>query len=376
MTTPAKSCYLICGDDDFQVLLEARRLIDAFVPPAERDFGLETVDARVETVDESSRAIRACCEALTTDGLFGGGNKLVWLREPSFLSIDRISRSATTTSLVADLTNLIKQGLPEGQRLILTTFKINRATALFKAFNAPHCEIKDFGNNLKPRQHEARAKTFIEGWLPQTGLQLDSSVLQALLDRTGYDTRTIVSELEKLRCYCGERTKVTVKDITDIVASGATAEVWDLLDSFALRRSADFIKELRVQLSQAESPIRLATSLDTRVSELLTVRELLDRKWATSEGYGGLRWGTMPPEITAWFDGQEKDMRRWPAFRLGKLVTQAATWRLRELRVARHLIIELREKLVSSSLPQEWLTETYLLRAIGRQPPRQGAATR
>ena len=65
------------------------------------------------------------------------------------------------------------------------------------------------------------------------------------------------------------------------------------------------------------------------------------------------------------------------AFRLKNLVAQAAGWTVRELRVARHHLVQMRENLVSSSLPQEWLLEVCLIEALGgaRKARRPQAAT-
>jgi hypothetical protein len=213
----------------------------------------------------------------------------------------------------------------------------------------------------------------MDDWLPRIGLDMAPPVRQRFLARTGSDSRLIASELDKLRCYCGDRAAATDADVQAIVSGGKITEIWDLLDAFGRRQDADLIAQLRVQLAQSENPIRLANSLETRITELMVVRESLDRKWAVSEGYAGLRWTTLPPAIEAWFGSQDNDMRKWPGFRLGKLVAQAGAWTLRDLRVARHLLVELREKLVSSSLPQEWLIEVYLLRALGRKTGRQAA---
>ena len=89
-----KSAYLICGDDEFRVSLATKELLDRLVPEADRAFGLDQIDGRVGTVDETVAVLRAVRDALVSDSLFGPGSKTVWLREPAFLSNDRIIRCA------------------------------------------------------------------------------------------------------------------------------------------------------------------------------------------------------------------------------------------------------------------------------------------
>ena len=131
---PGKSAFLICGDDDFRVETTTREILDALVPADRREFGLEVIDGRVESVGETTRVCRAVRDALISDGLFGGGDKTVWLREPSFLSIDRIAKSEETKKNVAALTDAIKGGLPDGVCIVVSTLKINRGSSFFKAF--------------------------------------------------------------------------------------------------------------------------------------------------------------------------------------------------------------------------------------------------
>ncbi len=361
-----KNCHLICGEDDFQVGLEAHRMIDALVPPDQRTFGLEVVDGRVETLDESLQVIRRCLESMSMDGLFGGGDKLIWLREPACLSQDRIARSPSTKDLLEELTAKIKAGLPEGQHLLLTTAKINRGSALFKAF-AAHGEVNDFGSNLKAKACEARAGRLLDDWLPRVGLTMKPGVRQEFLARAGTDSRQLVSELQKLACYCGSGGEARSADVQAIVSGGQFSEIWNFLDAFGMRRADELIQQLRIQLEQSENPIRLASSLETRVTELLLLREALDRKWAVPAGYAGLKWSELPPDIEAWLASQEQDIRKWNSYRLSRLVMQANVWTLRELRVARHVLIELREGLVSTNLPKEFLLEVNLIRALGRK---------
>ena len=57
-------------------------------------------------------------------------------------------------------------------------------------------------------------------------------------------------------------------------------------------------------------------------------------------------------------------------FALKKKIDQSTLWTVRDLRNARHYLLELRELLVSCGLPEELLLETKLLQAIGLKRPR------
>lgn len=355
--------YLICGDDEFRVSTATQTLLAELVPTADREFGLDRVDGRVDTVAESVSALRAVLDAFVTDGLFGGGDKTVWFQEPTCLANERLAKSQAVKEKLADLAAAIKKGLPDGVKLVVSVSKINRASALFKAISSAG-EVQDFGNGLKAYQKAEAAAGLLAEYLPKVGLKMAGDVRTIFLARVGTDSRQIVSELQKLACYCGEGKEATAADVADIVSSGAVAEIWDFVDAFSRRDATALVRQIRVQLEQGENAIRMVNSLLTTVGQLLAVREAQDRKWATRSG-GSLSWNGLPEELAHGFASSDKDVRTLIGFRLRKLLEQADLWTLRDLRNARHYLLALREDLVSLAIPESILLEMRLLQAIG-----------
>lgn len=369
----AGTSHLICGDDDFLVAQAASLLLDRLVPAENRSLALETVDGRVDTVDEGIAAVRRVVESLETPGFFGA-IKLTWLREPSFLGGGRTGDAALMKERVADLTAVVKRGLPDGQVLLVTAARINRNSALFRALQAKG-EVQDFGSGAKPYQQAQIAAQRLVELLPRFGLQMDATVRQQFVATVGTSTRILVNELEKLRLYLGKDGPVTAADIQSVSSPGHEAEVWDLLDSFGERKLPLLVASLHAQFDQSDNLIGLVAMLEGRLRDLLIVREALDRGWAVSSGSGGsvqLAWKAVPPDIEAWMTAGDGDFRALNPYRQGRLAAQAGRWTLRELRLARHQLLELREALVSSPLPAELLIENALLRMAGR--PRGGSA--
>lgn len=357
------SVYLICGDDEFLVARETRRVVDSLVPESEREFGLEVVDGRVDTVDENLAVLNRLDESLVCDGLFGGGAKTIWLRGPGFIANERVAKSVAIKDRLAKLADAIKAGLADGTVLVVSTEKIARNSSFFNACKKVGV-VKDFGKDLRQRDKAERAEQLLDEQLGALGLEMPFAVRHAFLDKVGTNSRQIVSEIEKLACYCGERKAVTAADVSDIVASGAVSEIWDFVDAFGNRNGAALVKQVKVQLEQGENAVRLASSLLTLVAQLTAIRDAIDRKWAAFAGRD-IDWGGVPDDVAAGLDADPKDIRQVMGFRAGKLVSQARNWTVRDLRAARHHIVELREKLVSSGLPESVLLETQLLKAIG-----------
>ncbi len=359
-----KSAYLVCGDDEFRVSRATQELLGRLVPEKDRAFGLDRIDGRVGTVDETVAVIRAVRDALVSDSLFSSGSKTVWLREPAFLSNDRIGKSPNIKDELANLIARIKEGLGEGTRLVVSTLKINRASAFFKAFAGKDGAVADFGSGLKGRQKAEAAAELVTDFCARFKLKMEPDVRRLFLSRVGTESRQIVSELEKLACYCGEGKAATADDVREIVSSGAVSEVWDLTDAFCARDPRALVTQVRMQLGQGESAIRLVNSLLAAVGDLLAVREGLERHWATPAG-AALNWDALPADIAEGLECADKSVLSAVGFQLRKKIDQSAVWNVRDLRNARHYLLELRELLVSCGLPEELLLETKLLQAIG-----------
>ena len=369
-----KSAYLICGDDEFRVSLATKELLDRLVPEAEREFSLDCVDGRVGTVDETVSLLRSVRDALVSDSLFGSGSKTVWLREPAFLSNDRIGKSQDIKDDLADLVARVKTGLGDGMCLVVSTLKINRASAFFKAFSGATGAVVDFGSALKARQRAEAAAELVTEFCARLQLKMEADARRLFLSRVGTESRQIVSELEKLACYCGEGRTATADDVRAIVSSGAVSEVWDFTDAFCSRDAKALVAQVRLQLGQGESAIRLVNSLLTAVGDLLAIREGCERRWATPAG-AGLNWDALPADIAEGLECADKSVLAAAGFQLRKKIDQSALWAVRELRNARHYLLELRELLVSCGLPEEFLLETKLLQAIGLKRARTTRGT-
>jgi DNA polymerase-3 subunit delta len=365
------STYLVCGDDDYLIDVKARALVNELVPPAERALGLEIIEGRAQSADDVVKLVKACLASVQTAGLFGGA-KLTWLRDAGFLAgSGRSFESDLVKEAIAQLTALVKGGLPEGQRLLVTACGIPRNSALFKAFQAAG-GVTDFGAAGKPWEQAGQAIARVRELLPGLGLTMDAGVCAEFVERAGFNTRLLVQELEKLRAYVGPKGAVQAADVRAIVSISHAAEANDLTTAVGERKLKEMIPILRRLFDQGESGIKLAVMVEGRVRDMLVMREALDRKWISVRQKGSMpsaEWlPNLPPEAEEMLAPLDPDPRTRTIWQLGRPAAQAQNYTLTELRRARHLLIELREKLVSSSLPEAFLVETTLLKILVRPP--------
>ncbi len=365
---------LICGDDDYLVDSAARERIDRLVPAADRAFGVEKVDGRVETGDEVRRAVDACIESVQTPGFFGAV-KVTWLRNASFLTGGgRVSESAAAKEAVEKLTEWLKGGLLEGQILVITAAKILRSSVFFKVCQKQG-EVEDFGGGFKSWELEKLADQRLDAMLAKAELSMGDQARKEFLGRVGFDTRMLTQEVEKLRLYMGGGGLVSAEDVREITSIGREAEAWDLLDAFGERNAFALLDTLNRLSGQKGIGVMLAAMLEKSVRELLVLREAHDRKWIYGGKGGSCGWAAaLPPEAAALLNVLPVNPKTLNAWAMKKKLPHALNYSLQELRVARFRILELREKLVSTGLPEMFLLETTLLRIIGT-PKRVATAT-
>jgi len=360
--------YLVCGVDDFLVEQKSRAIVDAGVPAAERALGLEVLDGRAEKVEDAVAVLRKCMEAVLTVGFFGGA-KLVWLKNATFFNpMVRPGDSESVKERVVELTALIKKGLPEGQCLLISTVTVARNTSFFKACQAGG-EVVDFGSGEKPWEQEKLARERLDGLLQEFGLTMTEDVRERFLQRAGTATRYMVNELEKLLLYKGKGAEgVSAEDVDAIVSIGREAMAWDLTDAMGERNAVKLVKALRQLQAQEENAIGLVTMAESRIRELLVLRQAIDQRWLVaheSERGPYCKWNeNLPAAADQLLASLPRDPRSVRPFIQSKTAVQATRYTLNELRRARHVLIELRERLVSSSAPQEVLIETALLRVV------------
>ena len=339
------------------------------MPVAERALGLEVLDGRVDTKDAAVVVVRQCLEAAQTGGFFGG-DKLVWLRNATFLNPQvRPGDSEDVKARVAELTAFLKGGLPPGQRLLITAVSIVRNSAFFKACQAAG-EVSDLGSGDKPWEQEKLARERLDELLEEIGIEMPDEVRVRFLQRVGTSTRLLANELDKLKTYLGKAAgAVSAEDVDAVVSVGREAMAWDLTDALGERDAAKLMAALRRLGAQDESAIGLVTMAERRIRDLLALRQAIDQRWLqVQESPRGVfcQWSApLPDEVDRLLAALPRDPRAAAPFVLRKTAAQARRYTLTELRRARHLLIELRESLVSSSAPPEILLETALLRIVG-----------
>jgi DNA polymerase-3 subunit delta len=360
------------GNDSYWVTASAREYLAQRVPEERQVFGLDTIDALVESPGAAALAIRKCLEAVDTPS-FMGGDKVVWLKNASFLgAAGRATRGEEVKSCLERLTNLIKKGIMPGVSLMVTAPDVDKRSAFYKACEKAG-EVKEFSVTEKAYQIDQQAVAIVQAALKDAGLTGGAGAVEAMVEREGCDTQQIRNEVEKLRNYLGERKEVTRDDIEAVVCSVRGSQAWDLADAVVERKLVKALQVLNRLLYQKTSALYIMSILEGRFREFLVYREAMERGWVrTSSGsYGRMNasWDGIPEEAAA-LVGEilGKDPRTMPGFITGLRAQQAMVFSKPAILKIQKRLLEAHRLLLTTPTEPQWILEMLLIRILGRRP--------
>ncbi|QHI70404.1 DNA polymerase III subunit delta [Tichowtungia aerotolerans] len=357
---------LIHGTDEYLVSHHSRKAVNALCPEEEQTLGLETIEGDVKTVDEAVSALKTAIGALRTVGLFSG-QKTVWLRDVSIFKDKVISKNKEIKDLLAQLAEDIKNGLPDGQHLIISAPGVDRRSAFYKACQAG-ADVETYDLPEQAYLKEPIIRERAQKLFAKAQCRVSPAALDLFIEKVGMDTRQLVMEAEKLTLYIGDRNEITVDDVKAITSSSSEAIAWDFTDALGERKLDEALKILRQLIFQGEAPVALMFAIETLYRNLTQFRAYFDQGWlrlSGSRGAGSVQWAH-DPEMDRMFIQLPADPRKMHWFRVGKLGQQAKNYTAEELRVCQKRLLETHEQLVSGSVAQEMILEMLVIKLVAK----------
>ena len=355
------------GEDEYLAEAAAHKILEAAVDPSLRATAVETVNGHADNMEEQLLSLKACVASVQTPP-FLDPVKLTWWRGVTFLpggGRNGAVAADVKAALEKFATDLAAHPLPSNQHLIITATKLLK-TSLFAKALMKIAQVVEFASSAKSKDREEMATMRLADLAEAEKLKFTPGADQAFIAKVGTDTRTIVSELAKLRTYLGkERNEVTADDVSIISSpSGESPEFWDVIDALAQRNPAKLLTTLARLMTKRGTGIAIATVAEKFFHETYIYRDALDHKWLTP--YGG--WAKdLPAEVAEDLDaigiGPTVCRSPWAAKNGAKNARLYTS--LPELRAARFRMIRVREQLVSGA--DEGMLTQELLRVIA--PP-------
>lgn len=362
--TAATGLFIYAGSDELRVDRDARAKSAALC--ANAPMALETLDGRVDGVEQACDTIVRAIQVLQTPNLFSD-TRVIWLKQANFLGDSTLGRNESVKAKLEGLAAVFKAGLPPATHMIISADNFDRRTVFAKACEA-HGALVIHMVPEKERDAQVFATGCLDEALRRDGLRMTEDARILFLDRVAKDRRQIANELEKLALYIHPRKTIGRDDVEQITSLTGEALRWDLVDSIGARQLPALLTALERLLAQQEEPTALTAMIEGRFRELALYRDALDRQWVRVRGTTGA-WGALPPDVELLFASWGKrDPRQAHPFAIAKLAGQARNFTAGELQHALERIGDLYERLLSSQGNRALGLELLLIELVSRAP--------
>ncbi|MDD2707409.1 MAG: DNA polymerase III subunit delta [Verrucomicrobiae bacterium] len=356
--------HLIYGDDDYLVSEEGRKVVASLTPQGGSEYNVEIVEGSASNQAEAETVFRRLFESLQCQSFFAT-EKVVWLRNTNLLGSGVTAESAGVSASLSSLSKLLNAGLPPGFSLVITAQDADARRSLFLTIKALGRVTAFKTDPYKGGDDPAKASHFARENAVRLGKNLDDEAALLLAEMTCGDSRTIVSEVEKLAAYAGDEKNLKEEHVREICCRRPGGIVWDLSDAVTERNLSKTLKMLDNLLSCGESPIGLLFTLTSRFRLLVLLSALADKKLLQpTASYPSFK--SLIERLPAWVSQSlPSDRKLNPLaghpFMIWKASAGLRHYTTRELRQALNTLLECNELMFSSGgLPGNLLKDALI----------------
>jgi len=342
--------HVVVGSDESEVKRAAKQLADSLSPAG--DFGSDIIDGSVDYADHAAQRINQTIEALLTFPFFGG-EKLVWLKNVTFLDDSPTGRAEAVVENLGKLTDVLQTGFPEKTHFLLSAIGVDKRRTFYKTLqklgDVSVFDAIDPGKSGWEQDAMDVCRTLAE----RHHLAFDGDALELCALFTGGDRRTLENEIEKLDLFLGKsRRRITTSDVRSLVALSRSGVIFELGNALAERNLTRCLALLDQLMFQGESAIGLllATIIPT-VRSLLIAKDLMSRYKLSRPGQPfafGRTLEKLPASALAHLPRKKDGTVN--LYTLGLAAVHAHRYRLEELRAALKACLDANVRLVTTSL--------------------------
>ena len=267
--------YVISGDDDFARKQRARETAAMLCNCDEPENSEEIEIIHGDQTDLKADDIAGkFLEALRTPP-FLCDRKIVWMRHhPDLEYFSGEKLSATAEALVT----FLSEKLPEDVAVIIDGPGLDKRKTVFKNWKNNGAELESFNvAKASDRNFAENRKNVLFDFARSSGKKIRPDAMQYLTDVIGGDSGTLANELEKLACYTGANSEITLDDCRAIVSRTPEAVIWEYTEAIQNRSVKNALLCLELLSAQNESglELKLLALLSNTYQKMLGIRQAM-----------------------------------------------------------------------------------------------------
>ncbi len=337
-------CYLLYGEEEYQISAALDKILDIIMPAADRDFGLfylegentdpdtlvnylltpslagarkvvvvknttifqsrenlaDLIDKIRSNIEENpAKATKSFLTFLKLSGfsledlLDDGWKKITdeewrsvvegdtgedrekWLPRVLALLSGRGLSGESGTDDTEKLGEILQKGLAAGNCLILTADAVDKRKKIFKIITALGAVLY-FGKTRSEAVQKENLIKAAQKLLENYGKKLSEAAWTLLGQKTGWELRRSMAELEKLIFFVGERPLIEEKDVEEVVGLTREESIFALTSALGEKNQLAALAALKALLDQGLHHLMILTMLVREIRFLLQARILAD----------------------------------------------------------------------------------------------------
>jgi DNA polymerase-3 subunit delta len=249
-------CYLIYGDEAYLRFQNRDKIVNAI------------------GMDESSMNFNRY------EGEHANAAEIIGMAETMpFLSDKRL--------ILVENSGFFKSGSPEmaeylGRQsdttiLLFVEKEVDKRKDVYKALSKKGFDIECI------TQSDDSLKTWIRSRFKSEGKVISPAACAFFLDRVGTDMSNIASEIEKLVCYCMDRSEIREEDIDAVSANYLTGRIFAMTDAIAEKNQKRAIELYYDLLALKEPPAKILSLITRQFNLMYQVKEMSSSGRGNSE---------------------------------------------------------------------------------------------
>lgn len=258
--------YLFHGPDDF-ACSEALKELRATIPPDLAHLNSTDLDGRKLKIQD----LAVACEALP----FLADHRLVIVTD---------ALKHTKAGKDRDALRDYLRRVPDTCILVFAESEDFDKRSSVYTYIKKHGQIREF----QPRQG-AELLRWLGDRATSQGARLERNAAQHLVDYVGNDSRTLISELDKLITYVGHGNRITTQVVELLVQDNQEYNLFTFIDNLSMRTRGAALQGIQELLADGQPIPYIVFMLARQVRILLVVQELAGQRLRADEIAAQLR---------------------------------------------------------------------------------------
>ncbi|PKN10188.1 MAG: DNA polymerase III subunit delta [Deltaproteobacteria bacterium HGW-Deltaproteobacteria-7] len=203
-----------------------------------------------------------------------GDDRNKWLPRIIEICTGRGWASGSVADPSEQFEELLAQGLPTGNCLIMTAEAVDKRKKIFKVIDKAGIALH-FGEIKGEAATRETLKLEAQKLLDRCGRKLTPAAWIALGKKTGFQLRPSLNELQKLISFVGERAVIEEKDVEAVVGKTKEDSIFDLTTALAEKNATAALLALKGLLDQGTHHLMILTMISREIRMLLQASVLV-----------------------------------------------------------------------------------------------------